>query len=78
MQFAIGLGEGLGYVFPYFSNELQDRILQKSKEHSLARGLGIGLGHILCYLHFNEELKNKICDVIDKKQDICKKSWCKP
>jgi hypothetical protein len=72
IQFAIGLGEGLGYVFPYLGEELQDTILQKSNEYPLARGLGIGLGHLLHYLRNNEKLQSRIFEEISKNKIFAK------
>lgn len=66
IQFAIGLGEGLGHIFFYLNDELQSKIIQKSNEYPLARGLGMGLGNVLYYLHSNEQLQNKIFEQIDK------------
>jgi hypothetical protein len=66
VQFAIGLGEGLGHILSYLSDELQSKILQKSNEYPLARGLGMGLGKIFYYLHSNEQLQNKILEQINK------------
>jgi len=72
VQFAIGLGEGLGYVFSSLGDELQSKILQRSEEYPLARGLGIGLGHVLYYLHNNKKLQDKIFEDIDKNKIFAK------
>jgi hypothetical protein len=72
IQFAIGLGEGLGRVFSYLDNELSNRILRKSNEYPLARGLGIGLSDIFYYLIYNEELQDKIFRETDRNRVLAK------
>ena len=72
VQFAIGLGEGLGYVFSSLGDELQSKILQRSEEYPVARGLGIGLGHVLYYLHNNKKLQDRIFEEIDKNKIFAK------
>jgi hypothetical protein len=72
IQFAIGLGEGFGRVFSYLDNELSDRILRKSNEYPLARGLGIGLSDIFYYLIYNEELQDRIFRETDRNRALAK------
>jgi hypothetical protein len=55
------------YTFSYLDDELQNKLLQKSSEKSqLARGLGVGLGHLFVYyLYGDEELQNRVFRQMD-------------
>jgi class 3 adenylate cyclase len=50
-EFAAGLGQGIGNIFPSLSQKLQEEVLELvDKSNEFAAGLGQGLSHSLVYL----------------------------
>jgi hypothetical protein len=59
VEFAIGLGHGIGTVYNYLECAQKDQVIAHTGDNSgFSRGLGFGLGSVFSYL--GEDVKNEI------------------